>query len=326
MDLSGFKKNKAFSFNIIFIIAAVIIVVFAGNCTVSPSTMTQDGHIIVASILPIVEFASKVGGEKIDVFEMIPPGASPHTYEPTPGQLEKVSKAGMYLAVGSGIEFEIVWLDKIIAINDDMMLVDCSKGIELIEISQNPETKNGDDKGRAGGQEISGGLEDDHEGSGKDPHIWLSPKNAAVMVENIYLGLSAMDPDNEDYFYDNKVDFLDELEMLDRKITEILLEKTRRKILVFHPSWAYFARDYGLEQTVVEEDGKEPSPKGMANLIDQAKESGIKVVFASPEFSQKSAEVIAGEIGGEVVLISPLARDYVKNLINIAEAFKESMD
>ncbi len=304
----------------------MIIVVFAGNCTVSPSTITQDGHIIVASILPIVEFASKVGGGKIDVFEMIPPGASPHTYEPTPGQLEKVSKARMYLAVGSGIEFEIVWLDKIIAINDNMILVDCSEGIELIEIPQNQETKSGDDNGKAGGQVVYNEIEDDHERSGKDPHIWLSPKNAALMVENIYLGLSAMDPDNEDYFYDNKVDFLDELEMLDRKIIEILLEKTQRKILVFHPGWAYFARDYGLEQIVVEEDGKEPSPRGMASLIDQAKESGIKVVFASPEFSQKSAEVIAGEIGGKVVLISPLARDYVKNLINIAEAFEESMD
>jgi len=304
----------------------VIIASLTGNCTVSPSATEQDGHIIVASILPLVEFASKVGGEKINVFEMIPPGASPHTYEPTPGQLEKVSKAGMYLAVGSGIEFEIVWLDKIIAINDDMMFVDCSKGIELIEMSGNPKTESGDVEVKTGGQGISDELEDDHEGSGKDPHIWLSPKNAAVMVENIYLGLSAMDPDNEDYFNNNKVDFLDELEMLDREIREILLEKTRRKILVFHPGWAYFARDYGLEQIVVEEEGKEPSPRGMASLIDQAKESGIKVVFASPEFSQKSAEVIAGEIGGKVVLISPLARDYVKNLINITRAFEESMD
>ncbi|GAG79727.1 unnamed protein product [marine sediment metagenome] len=181
---------------------------FAGNCTVASSTIIQDDHIIVASILPIVGFASKVGGEKINVFEMIPSGASPHTYEPTPGQLEKVSKAEMYLAVGSGIEFEIVWLDKIIAINDDMVLVDCSKGIGLIDISQNPETKNGDNNSKTGSQEISGGLEDNHERIGKDPHIWLSPKNAAVMVENIYLGLSAVDPDNEDYFYDNKVDFL----------------------------------------------------------------------------------------------------------------------
>lgn len=326
MYLPLIKKNKVFPRIIIFIIASGIVAVLAGNCIVSPSPEVQDGNIIIASIIPLAEFAGKVGGEKIDVFEMIPPGANPHTYEPTPGQLEKVNKAVMYLAVGSGIDFEIVWLDKIIAVNEDMVLVDCSEGIELIEISGNTETKNSDNAGKAGSWIVSDGPEDDNEGNRKDPHVWLSPKNAAIMVENIYLGLSAIDPDNEDYFYNNKVSFLNELEMLDRKIREILQEKTRRKILVFHPGWSYFAREYGLEQIVVEEDGKEPSPRDMASLIEQAKESGIKVIFASPEFSLKSSEVIADEIGGKVVLISPLARDYVNNLINIANAFEESMD
>ena len=326
MDPSVFKKNKVFPRIIIFIIIVAIIVFLISNCTVSPSTIAKDGNIVIASIIPVAEFAGKVGGEKIEVFEMVPPGANPHTYEPSPGQLEKVSKAVMYLAVGSGIDFEIVWLDKILAVNNDTILVDCSKGIEFIEVSGNGETINSHDDGDTGGGVVSDESKDGPVGSGRDPHIWLSPKNAAVMVENIYLGLSAMDPENEDYFYNNKVDFLDELEMLDSEIREILSEKTGKKILVFHPGWSYFFRDYGLEQIVVEEDGKEPSPRDMADIIKQAKEAGIKVVLASPEFSQKSAGVIADEIGGKVVLISPLARDYVNNLINIAKAFKESME
>ncbi len=309
-------------YTIIIIIAIVIMVVFISNCKSSPAVNAQNDHIVIASVLPLAGFAEKVGGPKIDVFEMVPPGASPHTYEPTPGQLEKVSNAGIYLSVGSGIEFEIVWLDKIIAINDKMMLVDCSKGIELIEASGslNDQNSDHDDEG------VYNGTRDDHNRRGTDPHVWLSPVNASIMVENIYLSLSELYPENEGIFYDNKVDFQNDLEMLDMRIREILMGKIQRKIIVFHPGWSYFAREYGLEQIVIEKEGKEPSPGDMVSIIDYAKDSGIKIIFASPEFSPKSAEVIADEIGGNVVFISPLARDYIENLIKVTEAFEKSME
>ena len=322
MSLSGFKKKISPLYTIIIIIAIVITAVLSSNCRFSTAENVQDDHIVIASILPLAGFAEKVGGGKINVFEMVPPGASPHTYEPTPGQLEKVSNAGIYLSVGSGIEFELVWLDKIVAINDEMMLVDCSKGIELIEAfgTFNDQNSDHDDKG------VYNEIEDDHNGSGADPHIWLSPINASAIVENIYLSLSEAYPENEGIFYDNKVDFQNDLEMLDRRIREILKGKIQRKIIVFHPGWSYFAREYGLEQIVIEKEGKEPSPREMVSIIESAKDSDIKIIFASPEFSPKSAEVIADEIGGNVVFISPLARDYIENLIKITEAFKESME
>jgi len=303
---------------VIIIITIVITVVFACNCKSSPAADAWNDHIAIASILPLAGFVEKVGGAEIDVFEMVPPGASPHTYEPTPAQLEKVSNADIYLSVGSGIEFEIAWLDKIIAINDKMMLVDCSKGIELIEASG--ESLN--DQDSEGPYDV---IEDDHNRSAADPHIWLSPVNASVMVENIYLGLSELYPENESIFYDNKVDFQNDLEILDLRIREILRGKSRRKIIVFHPGWAYFAREYGLEQIVIEKEGKEPSPRDIVSIIDSAKDSDIKIIFASPEFSLKSAGVIADGIGGDVVLISPLAKDYIENLVKVAEAFEKSM-
>lgn len=322
MSLPGLKKIIFSHYTIIIITTIVITVVFSCSCKSSPATNAQNDHIVIASILPLAGFAEKVGGGKIDVFEMVPPGASPHTYEPTPGQLEKVSNAGIYLSVGSGIEFEIAWLDKITAINDKMMLIDCSKGIELIEASGNLNDQNSDhdDEG------VYNGSEDDPDRTGTDPHIWLSPVNASIMVENIYLSLSELYPENEGIFYDNKVDFQNDLEMLDIRIREILMGKIQRKIIVFHPGWSYFAREYGLEQIVIEKDGKEPSPRDMVSIIDSAKDSGIKIIFASPEFSPKSAEVIADEIGGNVVLISPLARDYIENLIKVTEAFEKSME
>jgi len=170
-------------YTIVIIIAILIVVVFASSCKSSPAANARNDHIVIASILPLAGFAEKVGGGKIDVFEMVPPGASPHTYEPTPGQLEKLSNAGIYLSVGSGIEFEIAWLDKITAINDKMMLVDCSKGIELIETSGslNDQNSDHDDEG------VYNGIEDDHNRSATDPHIWLWLKIFISVSQNCIL-------------------------------------------------------------------------------------------------------------------------------------------
>jgi zinc transport system substrate-binding protein len=248
---------------------------------------------VVVSILPQADFVEKVGGGKVSIAVMVPPGASPHTYEPKPSQMEDVGKAEIYVKVGSGIEFELNWIDKIVELNKEMIIVDCSSGIELIEF---------------------------------DPHIWLSPKNAKIMVENIYNGLVRVDPENKKYYKENKENYLKELDKLDNEITQALLGKVERKIMVYHPAWSYFARDYNLEQIPVEEGGKEPSPKDLENFIKQAKENSIKIIFASPEFSTKSAEVIASEIGGAVVLISPLEKDYVNNISKVTKVFKDILE
>jgi len=263
--------------------------------------------VVVVSILPQVEFVERIGGERVKVIVMVPPGASPHTYEPTPSQLKEVSKAKMYAKVGSGIEFEIAWMDKIISVNKEMLVVDCSKGIELIR-----------EYGHEGKYREH---EEEHEHHGIDPHIWLSPKNAKIMVENIYQGLIQIDPINIEYYARNKEKYLQELEELDKEIAKVLSGKKNRKILVYHPAWAYFCKDYELEQIPIEKGGKEPTPQGIANLIKQAKENNITVIFASPQFSTKSAEVIAKEIGGEVVLIDPLEKNYLENMRKVAEAF-----
>jgi zinc transport system substrate-binding protein len=176
--------------------------------------------------------------------------------------------------------------------NRDIQIIDCGKGISLID---------------------------------NDPHVWLSITNAAIMVENIYEGFIEIDPENKDFYYRNKNDFKAELSKLDEWISQTLEDKKNRKIMVYHPAWTYFADAYNLEQIPIEEEGKEPTMSGMRKIIEQARQYNIKVVFASPEISSKSAEVIASEIGGSVVLISPLEKDYIKNMENISEAFAASM-
>jgi zinc transport system substrate-binding protein len=160
---------------------------------------------------------------------------------------------------------------------------------------------------------------------GKDPHIWLSPRNVVVMIESIYEGLVKLDRDNKDYYEQNKESYIDALQRLDRRLSSTFSGLSVKKFLVYHPAWGYLAHDYGLEQIPIEEEGKAPTPVGLANLVDQAKENNIKVIFATPEFETKTAEMIANEIGGSVILISPLAEDYIENLTIISEEIVKSL-
>ncbi len=265
----------------------------AVSCAQQAEPATELG--VVVTVLPQAEFVESIGGERVDVTVMVPPGASPHTYEPTPGQMEKLARARMYAEVGSGVEFELSWMDKLSAANKDMLVVDCSQGIQLQETAAEHE-------------------DEEHEHGAMDPHIWMSPRNARVMVQNIALGLIAVDPDNRDYYEQNRDAYLQELIQLDQDITEGLSGVENRVFMVYHPSFGYFARDYDLTMLPIEDEGKEPTPAGLAHLIEQAREFDVKVVFASPQFNPNGAKVIADAIDGRVVLIDPLARDYVTNL------------
>lgn len=255
---------------------------------------------VVVSIPPLAEFVERVGGDKITVSVMVPSGASPHSYEPTPGQLIDVGRAAMYVKVGAPIEFELVWLDKVLAVNRGIFVVDASSGIALRGMSL-------------------------HE-KGVDPHIWLSPKNAAVMVENIYNGLVSVDPDNRQYYKQNKDTYLKQLDSLDHLIRQLLRDKKERKFMVYHPAWSYLAEDYALEQIPIEAEGKEPTAKDIQRIIEQARLYAIKVIFVSPQFNTKNAEVIAREIKGRVVTIDPLARDYSVTIGKVAEVFSETLE
>jgi zinc transport system substrate-binding protein len=160
---------------------------------------------------------------------------------------------------------------------------------------------------------------EDHDHATLDPHIWMSPINVRIMVQNICDGLVKIDPDNKTYYEVNRDAYLQELTELDQDIRDGLSGLTNRKFMVYHPSFGYFAQEYGLTMIAVEDEGKEPTAAGIKNLVDQAEEYNIKVIFVSPQFNQQSAEVIASEIGGEVISIDPLARDYITNMHNLVD-------
>jgi zinc transport system substrate-binding protein len=184
-------------------------------------------------------------------------------------------------------------MDRIAAANEHMVIVDQSEGIERL--------------------------------GGTDPHIWLSPQLAKIQAQTICDGLVEMDPDNEGFYQANLGALLFEIDELDASIRDTLAGLESRKLMVFHPAWSYFARDYGLEMIPVEIEGSEPSAAEMAGLIRTAQENDIRVLFAQPEFSTRSAETIAQEIGAQVLLISPLAPDWLDNLRRVAGTFATAL-
>jgi len=298
-------KNIILSMMIIFLL-------FFGCTNQEQTEEQQDKMNVIVTIMPQAEFVESVGGDKVDVVVLVPPGASPHTYEPTPSQLTQVSEANLYFKMGSGIEFENAWMDDIEGVNPSLKIVDCSKNIELIEMN--------------GEEHEEEHEEHEHSHGGLDPHIWNSPKNVKIIVENTYQALAADDPENTAYYRSNADNYKAQLDTLDSSIEDSLENKKNRMFIVFHPAWGYFAHDYDLEQVAIEEAGKEPTAQNIQHIIDEANEHDIRVIFASPQFSTDSANTIAGEINGSVVLINPLDKNYLENMQNIVDAFDTSLE
>jgi zinc transport system substrate-binding protein len=288
------------------------------NGNISETGSIEEPIIVAVSILPQEEFVEKVGGDRIKAVVMVPPGEEPATYEPTAEQLTEISKAKMYAIVGSDLPFEKVWMDKIESVNSEMLIVNCSEGIELREMAahhhegEEHETEENE-------------TEADAEGESIDPHVWTSPLNVKIMVQNIYEGLSEIDPDNESYYAANRDAYLEELDDLDARIKSRLEGAEGKNFMVFHPAWGYFADDYGLNMISIEIEGKEPSAQDLTNLINDAKENNVTVIFVQAQFSTQSAEAIAEEIGGEVVSVDPLAENYIENMDEVSEIFARNL-
>lgn len=290
------------------VILLLVVAVLPAGCNSSAEGSDKVG--VVVTILPQAEFVERIGGNRVDITVMVPPGASPHSYEPAPSQITALSEAVMYAKVGSGVEFELAWMDNLIAQNPDILVVDCSEGIELIESSAEE-----DHDEEAG-----------HDHTGMDPHIWMSPVNAQIMVRNITDGLIEIDPDNKAFYEQNRDDYLEELAQLDSDIRSGLEGVQNRTFMTYHASFGYFAAEYGLTMLPIEAEGKEPTASGLLELIDEARRLGIKVIFIEPQFNPQSAEVIANEIGGSVISIDPLAREYLENMRAMADKFIETLE
>ena len=258
-------------------------VLFASLALHAAGARAQERLPVAASILPLADFARQVGGERIRLETLVPPGASPHTYEPTPAQLKFLSRARVLVLNGVGLEF---WADKVIAAvdNPNLIVVRTAKGLKILA-----------------------GDADEPRGN---PHVWLSPHEAIHQVEMIRDALARADPGGSDAYRANAERYVAELRAFDADIRATVATFSQRKFIAFHAAWAYFARDYGLEEAAVIEHapGREPSPADIADVIRTARAIGAKAIFAEPQFPVSAARVIAEESGASVLLLDPLGK------------------
>lgn len=263
------------------------------------SVSAADKTTVFVSIVPQKFFVEQIAKDLVDVQVMVEPGASPATYEPKAAQMAAISKSRIYFSIG--VPFEKTWLTKIASANPKMRIVHTEHGIQKMPMAAH------------------------HHGT-LDPHVWLSPPLVMVQARNILTALQEVDPAHHAVYEANYKAFITMLVDLDGELRGALMGKRGLQFMVFHPAWGYFAHAYGLKQVPIESEGKEPKPDQLKKLIDHAREHQIKVVFVQPQFSSRSAEQVAGEIGGQVAFVNPLAVNWDKNLREVAMKFKAVLE
>ena len=274
-----------------------ILIAFLAAC--SGSDTVDDRPVITVSILPQKYMAEKIAGDRYRINVMVPPGASPETYEPAPGQMRDVANSLLYFSIGY-IEFERTMLNGILAGNSNLIAVNTAQGMEMIAA-----------------ETVAHGDHFHH--YGVDPHIWLSIPGVRIQAGNMTEAMVAADPDYKDLYLENYEKFVEELDQLHARVTEKLSNASRRSFLIFHPALGYFARDYVLTQIGIEEEGKNPTAASMKSVIDVARSEGLKDVIIQMEFERENASAVARELGGTVIGIDPLSEEWFKTMEDIAE-------
>ncbi len=271
----------------------------------APSTVAKK-PVIFTSILPQVGLIKRIAGDQFSIIPLVGEGQSPHSYEPTARQLAELSRAEALLTIG--IPFETHLLKKIQPLYPELPIIKTQHGVQLRNMTQDH------------------GEHCTHNHGTKDPHLWLAPLNAKIMVENSTRALIALDPENAPQYQENADAVIQELVALDAEIRAIMSPFNGMRFYVFHPSFGYFAAAYGLEQIPIELYGKSPTPRQLAELIEQAKRDQVQVIFVSKQFPIDSAQAIAHALGGRVIPIDPLAEDLIANLRKISESIVQALE
>lgn len=252
--------------------------------------------IVLVSIDPQKFFVEQIAKDTVDVVVLVPPGASPHSFEPTAKQLILASKASLWFTIGE--PFEKKATNVLRSHNDQIDIVDTKKNISLL-------------KGKCCRHCI-----DD-----VDTHIWLSPKRAKIQALTIKEALIKLQPENCEFYELNYFNLVNDIENLDEEIKGYFQQLQSHPILVSHPAFGYFCSDYNLKQLSIEVEGKDPSPKQLTELLKLARSLDIKMIFAQEQYQTKGAYLLAGELGAKVYIIDPYSSDYINNLRTIAKLF-----
>lgn len=255
---------------------------------------------VLVSLAPYKYFLERLSDNQLNVQLMVPPGASSHTYEPSPRQMVAASKGLIWFRIGEPFEEKAIRSLK--SHSSNLEIVDLRKGLDLIHFGHAH-------KGCCGGC--------------TDLHYWLSPRLMELQLEVITGALSRKFPENAEIYKKNSSIIQDELKLLDKEINTLLSFLKNRKLLVSHPAYAYFCRDYDLKQFSIEHEGRDPTPKQLTELMDLAKQSEFHTIFIQPQYGNKAAKLIAEAIGAKIVTLDPYSEDYFNSMRAIAKAFSQ---
>ena len=284
-----------------------IFVILFGILMISESCGNRSGskdagqkETLSVSIPPQKYFIEQIAGDEFNINVMIPPGANPVTYDPSPGKMKEVANSVAYIKVGH-LAFEKIWMDKFTSVNADMKIIDQSTYTELIKADKETNPHNHAHSSRV------------------DPHIWTSPKAVKKQVKAIKEGLAEINPANESFYNKKYRNFLNNIDTLDSFVEKRLGDAKNESFMIFHPALSYYARDYGLNQISIEFEGKEPTPSKLKEIVDLARREQIKTVFIQKQFNVDNAETVADEIGADLEVINPLGSNWMETIKDITE-------
>lgn len=315
-----------------------LLVLAAGGCRESKTVPTASDTVpVFVTIAPQAYFVQRIGGSHVTVDVLVGPGQAPHTYEPTPKQLARLAEARIYFRIG--IAFEEPLVARIRATFKGVDIVDTREGVPLRTMTDveagAEEAEHEADTGHDAGAEHrnhaghdAGAEHHDHaaHAAGEtDPHIWLDPNLVKIQARTIAAALCRVDPANADDYQRNLAAFEADLDAVDRDLRTALAPLRGRRFYVYHPAYGYFADAYGLIQVPVEASGKQPGARQLAALIDHARREHVRLIFVEPQFPTESAKAVADAIGGAVVPLDPLARDYLDNLRDMAAKIRDAL-
>jgi zinc transport system substrate-binding protein len=280
----------------------LIILLLIGTFACTSSNKVDNKPVVAVSILPQKYLVEAIADTLVKIVVMVPPGASPATWEATPAQMQSLDKALVYFRIGH-IAFENAWLPKIHEIYPQLQIVDLSSEMTLRHI----DFQHGD-----------------HNHTGVDPHNWMSPTKMEEMARKVYNELTQLFPEQKTYFRDNYSKLMLEIKGVGAYASRTLKPYEGKTFLIFHPSIGYLADEYGLIMESIELEGKEPSPAHMKEVIDLARDKDIKLIFVQQEFDKRNAQLISEEIGANIVTIDPLSENWARETKFICDQLKKS--
>lgn len=263
----------------------------------------EANELVLVSVAPYETMCKELTANGVDIELLVPAGDSLHIYEPRPKQILRAAKAKLWFIIGEVFEKKVI--RALHEQNPQLAIVDLRDGLELMVEEEHEH-------------------EHHHHEDETDPHIWMSPKMMLVQVSHMAESLKGTFPELKLTIEQNVKSLITRLEALDKEIREILKDSKGKTIFVSHPAYGYFCREYGLNQVSIEFEGKDPTPRQLNDLLEQARKDHVRTIFTQKQYSTKASNLIAEELQAKVVLLDPYSKNYFESMREIAKSIAEA--